>query len=102
MDNAYIIIIENKDAKNLSKVTNYLTEENVDFCILFDGIYVIDIIPDLFKEFTKNINTLMDDNGVIFFAPISIIEEQWEAFRISSPVLEKLIEFQDTSSRDHE
>ena len=102
MDNAYIIIIENKDAKNLSKVTNYLTEENVDFCILFDGIYVIDVIPDLFKEFTKNINILMSDKGVIFIAPISIIEEQWEAFRISSPVLEKLIEFQITSSRDHE
>ena len=58
MDTVYIIIIENKDAKNLSKVTNYLTEENVDFCILFDGVYLIDIIPDLFKEFTKNINIL--------------------------------------------
>ena len=102
MDNAYIIIIENKEAKNLSKVTNYLAEEYVDFCILFDGVYVVDVIPDLLKEFTKNINILMSDKGVIFFAPISLIEEQWEAFRISSPVLEKLIEFQITSSRDHE
>ncbi len=102
MDTVYIIIIENKDAKNLSKVTNYLTEENVDFCILFDGVYLIDIIPDLFKEFTKNINILIGNKGVVFIAPVSIIEEQWEAFGISAPVLEKLIEFQITSSRDHE
>lgn len=102
MDTVYILVIENKEAKNLSKVTNYLTEENVDFCILFDGVYVIDVIPDLFKEFTKNINILMSNKGVIFIAPVSIIEEQWEAFRISSPVLEKLSEFQLASSRDHE
>ena len=102
MDNSHIIVLESRNINNLTKVTNYLTGANVDFCILFDGVYIIDVIPDLFKEFASNINTLIGDNGVVFIAPISIIEEQWEAFGISSPAMEKLIEFQDASSRDHE
>ena len=102
MNNSHIIVIENKNINNLNKVTNYLTGVNVDFCILFDGIYIIDVIPDLFTEFTGNINTLMGDKGIVFIAPISIIKEQWEAFGISSPVMEKLSEFQLNSSGDHE
>ncbi|KXZ66766.1 hypothetical protein AVENLUH5627_02460 [Acinetobacter venetianus] len=102
MDNLHIIVIENKNINNLNKVTDYLIGENVEFCILFNGVYVIDVIPDLFKEFTDNINTLMGNKGVIFIAPVSIFEEQWRAFGISSPVLEKLSEFERESSRNHE